>query len=257
MFSSVSTSSTSTFPFSWSVLSSTESKSLTHWSSSERKHGISPMSATFMRYGNICDGRLRASTHCADSLTSRLRRTELNDHLCRCSMMSEKTLRSSNIASVMSKRQSLCMKSSFHSTSYNQLTINWLCIDYLQIINFMIESIQTIFKCEHCRKAYQRKSFCVIHEVHCFKNPANKHICTHGSCVHLEVTEENLIGFDWYESSRKWKFFNCKKLQKSMYSYRMDRDTEICEMVRERCDMRMPIKCEHFLHIWADFWAFL
>lgn len=48
----------------------------------------------------------------------------------------------------------------------------------------MITETKEVYKCEHCRKLYQRKNACIDHEPKCRKNPINVPTC-HG-CTYLE-----------------------------------------------------------------------
>lgn len=47
----------------------------------------------------------------------------------------------------------------------------------------MIIQTKKIYKCEHCKKLYQRRHACEKHEKHCWQNPENDRACL--NCVHL------------------------------------------------------------------------
>lgn len=46
----------------------------------------------------------------------------------------------------------------------------------------MIIETKEIYKCEHCRKLYQRPVACKVHEIKCNKNPDNDRACL--DCLH-------------------------------------------------------------------------
>lgn len=48
----------------------------------------------------------------------------------------------------------------------------------------MITETKEVYKCEHCRKLYQRKNACISHEPKCRKNPTNIPKCV--GCEYLE-----------------------------------------------------------------------
>lgn len=67
------------------------------------------------------------------------------------------------------------------------------------------ETNKTIYKCEHCRKVYQRKDAAERHETKCKKNPENNRAC-----------------------------FGCKFLEKILVSWSEDYCTDVGRMERER-----------------------
>ena len=108
------------------------------------------------------------------------------------------------------------------------------------------------YQCEFCKKLYQMKHACLKHEtIKCSKNPINKHPCY--SCPFLEVGEgeyliENICGD---ESYRKQKTFHCTKLNKNLYSHKMDEHIKSFDPAFENESLpvvRMPSegKCEEF-----------
>jgi len=78
-----------------------------------------------------------------------------------------------------------------------------------------------IYKCDHCRKAYQVKRFAEYHELICSKNPDNDRPCY--SCTHL-IKKEAVIysGHDNYFTSEpvnvKRYFCYCKKKDIFMFT---------------------------------------
>tara|TARA_R110000796_G_scaffold88978_1_gene192345 strand:+ start:2235 stop:2600 length:366 start_codon:yes stop_codon:yes gene_type:complete len=51
----------------------------------------------------------------------------------------------------------------------------------------MISEVREIYKCEHCRKVYQRKHACISHEPKCRKNPVNIPKCN--NCNFLQSVD--------------------------------------------------------------------
>lgn len=60
----------------------------------------------------------------------------------------------------------------------------------------IIETNQTIYRCEHCRKPYKRKSVAEAHESKCQYNPENYRACL--DCVYLT---QKRVG--WYEGDNE------------------------------------------------------
>ena len=67
----------------------------------------------------------------------------------------------------------------------------------------MITETREVYKCEHCRKMYQKKHFCEKHEPRCNENPVNDRPCF--SCKHLEKVETLAIGFHYDGSDYEYK----------------------------------------------------
>lgn len=90
----------------------------------------------------------------------------------------------------------------------------------------MKTEIREIYKCDHCRKLYQRKKACLDHEKKCSKNPENTAICF--GCFWLEKT--NLT--EYYdtghgEQSREVNVFFCKKIESALFPVTMDPNKRI------------------------------
>jgi len=71
---------------------------------------------------------------------------------------------------------------------------------------------QEIYSCDHCKKWYRQKHFCVKHEKSCKKNPENHRACH--DCVHL--TKESTYICEGYnftegEIERQVDILFCKK----------------------------------------------
>jgi len=63
----------------------------------------------------------------------------------------------------------------------------------------MKTEIKEIYKCDHCNKLYQIKSFAIKHEERCSKNPENFRACF--GCEHLGKKDAKVhTGYDDYFS---------------------------------------------------------
>ena len=102
-----------------------------------------------------------------------------------------------------------------------------------------------IYKCDHCRKVYQVKNACAIHEFNCTRNPKNIAAC--GGCVFMEERPtEYFYDTGYGESSAKSTKFHCKKLDKDMYPYKAIR-LGLLDKYPEQFEEQeqMPTTCEH------------
>ncbi len=63
------------------------------------------------------------------------------------------------------------------------------------------------FKCDFCSKLYQRKGYCLRHEIYCYKNPNNHHICLKG-CEYLKASKNEKGHKDFYCSIKKQHLFS-------------------------------------------------
>jgi hypothetical protein len=91
------------------------------------------------------------------------------------------------------------------------------------------------YKCDYCRKVSLNKL--TYHERFCRNNPNNKHVCY--DCKHLEVSRESII--TGFEEGYSIKTFNCKKYNKSMFTYKAERRKLNIEKLE-----RMPVECIHY-----------
>jgi len=108
----------------------------------------------------------------------------------------------------------------------------------------MITETKEVYKCEYCRKLYQRKGYCVTHELRCNKNPVNFRPCF--SCEHLENRTINIqIDSNGYESLKEVKALYCKFYNKNLLPpigvHRGD-----CYEFGDELTEAMPLKCEEF-----------
>tara|TARA_R110002051_G_C8461625_1_gene458490 strand:- start:48 stop:404 length:357 start_codon:yes stop_codon:yes gene_type:complete len=98
-----------------------------------------------------------------------------------------------------------------------------------------------IYKCEHCNKLYQIKSYCATHETQCSKNPDNFRPCF--GCVHLEkkettITYETPIG----ENEYKVELLHCKKKELFLYPPKVEHKGNAYDFDHE--NKPMPRECE-------------
>ena len=105
----------------------------------------------------------------------------------------------------------------------------------------MITEIKEVYKCEHCRKLYQRKHSAIKHELMCGKNPANQRDCF--NCIHLEKKEyEHEEYYGDNSHIRKFNFFHCDLIKSFLHPPQ-------CEIKGNAFDLDepnqpMPIECE-------------
>jgi hypothetical protein len=103
----------------------------------------------------------------------------------------------------------------------------------------------TVYICQHCKKRYFKKNACEKHETICYSNPENFRACS--GCDHLEETT-NKVFFDAWdgESSRTFKAFRCKKLDKMLYPFKVEAKGIIGKYPESFEEQEpMPKKCEH------------
>ena len=126
--------------------------------------------------------------------------------------------------------------------------------------NTMKTETREIYKCEHCNKLYQRKSFAIKHEIACSKNPENKRACLDG-CEFLTKKDTKVyIGIEdchsgepIYESrslcycSKKEVFLYPPKVEHKGNAY-----TEFYDEEKE--NNPMPIECKDFKFYGLELW---
>jgi len=83
----------------------------------------------------------------------------------------------------------------------------------------MIIETKEVYKCEHCRKLYQIKKACALHEPKCKKNPDNKQKCYDG-CKHL-IKKEVTYNWDAYDGEHKSvkEILFCDAKEEGVYPY--------------------------------------
>lgn len=77
-----------------------------------------------------------------------------------------------------------------------------------------MKELKTAYRCDHCRKIYERKSACEKHESLCKKNPVNIPLCF--NCIYSRVQMTNAYVRDT-DRDTELKLFYCEAKQKIMY----------------------------------------
>lgn len=101
---------------------------------------------------------------------------------------------------------------------------------------------ETIFRCEFCDKPMFSKGAMSLHERQCKNNPKNKHKCFE-YCIHLEKEHEE-IRDEYGEVYSGGYSFHCKKLDKPLYSYKIERFKT--NEKRKEGKERMPAECDSY-----------
>lgn len=118
-----------------------------------------------------------------------------------------------------------------------------------------IENV-TLYKCDFCKKELKRKHAMIKHERLCERNPENAKVCHF--CEHLETIEKQ-VWFDnpYYHPDhtnddgeyKKVKVFRCKKLDKLMFPFSIEK-RELHKKYETFSEQEpMPILCEHFIEL--------
>jgi len=107
-----------------------------------------------------------------------------------------------------------------------------------------IENI-TIYKCDFCKKKYEKQQACEKHEKYCTKNPENHSICS--GCIYLEEKKEEIDNGDSWYAGRMVKYFFCKKHNQRMHPLKCER-TGITEKYPEQFEesILFPKECADF-----------
>ena len=102
-----------------------------------------------------------------------------------------------------------------------------------------------IYKCEFCNKLYQRKHFCIRHELICLKNPANYRVCF--DCKHL-TKEKTTIYKDYGqgEQEESVELFFCKKINSFLYPPKVEIKKNYFDDLGDTENQPMKKECEFF-----------
>ena len=103
------------------------------------------------------------------------------------------------------------------------------------------------YHCSYCTKYYIRKYYAERHERFCKHNPNNKHKCFE-LCRHLIKSQETHNGVTTTD-------FNCKFMDKPMYSFKAEKGAikYFREAYGEDGIIRMPLECEHYEVMYDDY----
>ena len=106
----------------------------------------------------------------------------------------------------------------------------------------MITETKEIYKCEHCRKLYQKKNACKIHESCCKKNPNNLRACH--SCAVLKKQSETIYFDTWNgEGQRDVDVLYCEKRDCFIYPPSVAAKGNAFDM-GDKLNIEMPKQCE-------------
>ncbi|MEE9451061.1 MAG: hypothetical protein V3V72_13510 [Ignavibacteriaceae bacterium] len=103
----------------------------------------------------------------------------------------------------------------------------------------MKESLEPVYRCDHCNKAMRSKGAMALHERMCKSNPKNDHKCFQ-YCVFLNKGIDNSNGSRYFDCGNvKSKFYS-----NDLYSYKLERFCFNQERISKMT--RMPLKCDHY-----------
>lgn len=105
----------------------------------------------------------------------------------------------------------------------------------------MIIETKEVYKCEHCKKLYQRKDAAAKHETSCNKNPDNFRACH--SCVHL-IKQDQVIYEDagHGETKREVNLLYCPVIGTYLYPPKVEQKGNAFELGDE-LNSPMPKEC--------------
>jgi len=102
----------------------------------------------------------------------------------------------------------------------------------------------TIYKCEHCRKIYQRERFAKLHPAKCRKNPCNISACSSG-CKYLTSTKEDVLVSNMHgERYEELRLLRCSK--QHIYIKPIWSTGEIANLCEPVETMPKKGECEYF-----------
>lgn len=108
----------------------------------------------------------------------------------------------------------------------------------------MITETKEIYKCEHCKKLYQLKKYCLLHETTCKKNKENHRACF--GCNNLTKKTETIVYDTGYgESQRKVDLLYCTKLDIFLYPPKVEHKGNQYE-THPKENKPMPKECSTF-----------
>ena len=100
-----------------------------------------------------------------------------------------------------------------------------------------------VFRCDHCRKIYQRKALAIQHEKLCKKNPINQRICF--GCPML-TKKETFVYYDHpngSESKRRVELLYCEYKETFLYTPQNHIKQNFFELGDEE-NNPMPTECD-------------
>lgn len=93
----------------------------------------------------------------------------------------------------------------------------------------MKTEIREVYKCDHCNKMYQIKSYALKHEKSCSKNPENERACL--NCPFLEMKETTIYHDTGHgEREEKINLFHCEKIGSFLYPPKVEHKNNAIEL---------------------------
>lgn len=99
----------------------------------------------------------------------------------------------------------------------------------------------TIYKCEFCKKLYQRRKWAEKHELRCSKNPINDRPCFHCRYLIMKDTEVVFCDFD-PDDTALYSLFYCTKKELFLYPPSVEYKRGAYDLGDE-CNEPMPQTC--------------
>jgi len=103
------------------------------------------------------------------------------------------------------------------------------------------------YKCEYCRKLYQRKRYCELHEPKCRKNPENYQACLDG-CQFI-MKKNTTVYYDTYIGQGEFKIdlLFCEAKNEFVYPYWVNGIDE-ADIEDGLPNNPMPKQCERWVN---------
>ena len=101
--------------------------------------------------------------------------------------------------------------------------------------------LREIYKCDHCKKLYQRKNACEKHEKSCTKNSDNFRACF--GCKYLTKKTETIDNGSQYYPERRVDLLWCNKLGHFLHPPKVEHKGNAIET--GELNEPMPKECEH------------
>jgi hypothetical protein len=100
-----------------------------------------------------------------------------------------------------------------------------------------------VYKCDFCKKMYQRKNACANHEVSCSKNPENNRACF--GCPHLvkKTTQIYIDGYDGFETEQDIELLFCEAKDIFLYPPKVEIKKNSYDL-GDDLNEPMPKECE-------------
>lgn len=103
----------------------------------------------------------------------------------------------------------------------------------------------TIYKCDFCKKKYEKQHACIRHEKYCGSNPDNHSICS--GCQHLEEKKEDIDCGDSWHRGITVKYYFCKKHLQRLHPLKAERTGIVGKYPEQFEDsILFPKECEDY-----------